>query len=136
VRTPAFTWWGGALGPRLLNHRVCRACKLGFNAKTRGSNTRAIIIYQVVVFAVAIGALTTLWAWNGTRQVTAFVDGCAVTCAKGGSSPADCQRMCECVATDLRRDGDDNFRRVLTEAARTGTVPREISEAAARCRGQ
>ncbi len=25
VLTPEFTWWGGAIGPRLLNHRVCCA---------------------------------------------------------------------------------------------------------------
>jgi hypothetical protein len=134
VRTPAFTWWGGALGPRMLHHRVCGACKLGFNAKTRQSNTRAIILYQVVAFAVAIGGLIAFWTWNGERKVTAFVDGCAGSCVKSGASQDDCQSMCECVAAGLRRDGDAHFRQVLSEAERTGTPPREVAEVAARCR--
>ena len=53
VRKPGFTWWGGALGPRMLNHRICNSCGFGYNAKTGKSNTTAIIVYQVVLFAIA-----------------------------------------------------------------------------------
>jgi len=135
VKTPAFTWWGGALGPRMLNHRVCGGCKLGFNAKTRQSNMKAIILYQVVTFAVAIGGLIAFLVWNSGRQVTAFVDGCTNACTKTASHD-ECQRMCECVAADLRREGDAHFRKVLSEAARTGAPPPEVGEAAERCRAQ
>ncbi len=60
VRKPGFTWWGGALGPRMLNHRICNACGFGYNAKTGQSNTTAIVIYQVVVFAIAIAIFVAL----------------------------------------------------------------------------
>lgn len=55
VRKPSFTWWGGALGPRVLNHRICKACGFGYNAKTGKSNTTAIVIYQVVAFVIVFG---------------------------------------------------------------------------------
>ena len=42
---PTFTWWGGLLGPKLLNHTVCGGCGLGFNAKNGKSNSTAIGIY-------------------------------------------------------------------------------------------
>ena len=136
IKKPAFTWWGGAVGPRMFDHRVCRSCKFGYSAKTGRSNTRAIVIYQGVMLAVAAVAVIAAWTWNTSREATAFVDGCARTCAQAGSSHADCQKMCECVAADLRRDGDVHFRQLLSEAARTGEAPRELGEAAARCRAQ
>jgi hypothetical protein len=120
----------------MLHHRVCGACKLAFNAKTGGSNTRAIVIYQVVTLAVAFGVLGAVWAWNGARQVSSFVQGCTGGCVKAGTSHDECVRLCECVATDLRRDGDAHFRQILSETARTGTPTPELGEAAARCRGQ
>ena len=52
VRKPSFTFWGGAIGPRLLNHRICNSCGFGFNGKTGKSNMGAIITYQVVIFAI------------------------------------------------------------------------------------
>ena len=48
-----FTWWGGVLGPKLFHHTKCNECKYVFNSKTRKSNTTAIVIYSVVLFAVA-----------------------------------------------------------------------------------
>lgn len=53
VNAPKFTWWGGALGPRMLSHRVCNGCGFGHNARTGRSNTTAIVIYQVVLFVIA-----------------------------------------------------------------------------------
>jgi hypothetical protein len=55
VERPVFTWWGGILGPKLLNHAVCKACRLGFNAKTRRpKNDRAILAYFGVAAGIAV----------------------------------------------------------------------------------
>ena len=48
ARPVKFTWWGGALGPRLFNHHKCHACRYQFNAKTGLPNTTAIVIYLLV----------------------------------------------------------------------------------------
>ena len=45
LRKPSFTWWGGLLGPKLLNHTVCGGCGFGYNAKSGKSNNTAIGIY-------------------------------------------------------------------------------------------
>jgi hypothetical protein len=47
-----FTWWGGAIGPAMLNHVKCLACGTEYNAKSGQSNTMGIIIYSVVIIAV------------------------------------------------------------------------------------
>lgn len=49
-----FTWWGGALGPKLFNVVQCTQCRTRFNGKTGGSLTNVIIVYQVVSCAVAL----------------------------------------------------------------------------------
>ena len=49
-----FTWWGGILGPRLLNVVSCSGCGKQYNGKTGQSNTNAIIIYSVVVVVIAV----------------------------------------------------------------------------------
>ncbi len=54
VHKPSFTWWGGLLGPRLLNHHVCNGCGLGFNGTTGKSNATAIGIYLAVGVGLAI----------------------------------------------------------------------------------
>lgn len=48
-----FTWWGGVLGARLLNHVKCQNCGAKYNGKTGKDNTTGIIIYSIVagVFA-------------------------------------------------------------------------------------
>ena len=51
---PSFTWWGGLLGPKLLNHTVCGSCSFGFNSKTGKSNATAIGIYMGVAVGIAI----------------------------------------------------------------------------------
>jgi hypothetical protein len=63
IHKPSFTWWGGALGPKLLSHRVCRKCGFGFNSKTRQSNTTAIVVYSVIVCTIA-GAIAFALAWR------------------------------------------------------------------------
>ena len=49
-----FTWWGGVLGPRMLNHAKCALCRSTFNSKTGKSNTTAILIYQGVAIAIGL----------------------------------------------------------------------------------
>ncbi len=51
---PTFTWWGGLIGPKLLNHTVCGSCSHGFNGKTGKSNKTAIGIYVGVAFSIAL----------------------------------------------------------------------------------
>ena len=55
-----FTWWGGALGPKLFNHVKCNHCGTTFNAKTGKSNNTAIAIYSVVVTAIVIAVVVGL----------------------------------------------------------------------------
>jgi hypothetical protein len=54
IYKPTFTWWGGMVGPAILNHRVCRQCSFSFNGKTGKSNNSAIAIYMAVIFGIAI----------------------------------------------------------------------------------
>ena len=48
-----YTWWGGVLGPRMLHHTKCQACSYTYNSKTGKSNTQGIIIYSIIILAVA-----------------------------------------------------------------------------------
>src|SRR5262245_46789930 len=56
LHKPSFTWWGGMLGPSLLEHHVCRGCGFGFNGKTGKSNSGAITTYIVITSIVAVAA--------------------------------------------------------------------------------
>lgn len=49
-----YTWWGGAIGPRMLNHVQCVECRYKYNGKTGRSNRRAIVIYNIVGFGVGV----------------------------------------------------------------------------------
>jgi hypothetical protein len=57
-----FTWWGGALGPRLFRVLRCAQCRTQYNGKTGGKLTKTILIYQGValLLGVAIVVLFTL----------------------------------------------------------------------------
>lgn len=51
-----YSWWGGALGPKILNHVKCLHCSATFNSKTGKSNNVGITVYIVVsTILVAIG---------------------------------------------------------------------------------
>ena len=52
-----FTWWGGALGPKLFNVVRCGGCNGQYNGKTGASLTRTIVVYQIIAIAV-FGSLT------------------------------------------------------------------------------
>jgi len=49
-----YTWWGGIVGPSLMNLMKCSGCKCLFNGKTGKPATKAIVIYFVIVWAVAL----------------------------------------------------------------------------------
>jgi transposase-like protein len=51
-----FTWWGGALGPRMFTHVKCQNCGAEYNGKTGKSNQQNIIIYTLVGFVIAFCA--------------------------------------------------------------------------------
>jgi transposase-like protein len=48
-----FTWWGGALGPRLISHVKCQNCATEYNGKTGKSNQTGILLYFLVTFVLA-----------------------------------------------------------------------------------
>ena len=53
-RVPTFTWWGGAIGHRIISHVYCNQCNSGFNSKTGKNNTMNIILYQVGVTVILL----------------------------------------------------------------------------------
>jgi hypothetical protein len=53
-----YTWWGGAVGPRLFKVVQCNQCRTRYNGRTGGKLTMIIVGYQVVVLLV----LVVLWA--------------------------------------------------------------------------
>jgi hypothetical protein len=59
ARPVKFTWWGGALGPRMLSHVKCANCGNPYNGKKGVDNTTGIVIYTVVcaVIGLAIGVM-------------------------------------------------------------------------------
>lgn len=58
----SFTWWGGALGPKLLTHVKCGACGMKYNGKTGRDNTTNIVIYSVVVAVISFALLVVIGA--------------------------------------------------------------------------
>jgi len=48
-----FTWWGGALGPRMFTHVKCENCGTQYNGTTGKSNQQSIIIYMLVSVVLA-----------------------------------------------------------------------------------
>ena len=59
-----FTWWGGALGPRLFHVVRCSSCRAQYNGRTGGKLTTVIVVYQLVAVAVlGLGC----WAWFASR---------------------------------------------------------------------
>ena len=53
IERVGFSWWGGVIGPKLLNHVKCRSCNSKYNGKTGESNTKGIIIYSVIACIIA-----------------------------------------------------------------------------------
>jgi uncharacterized protein (DUF983 family) len=60
-----FTWWGGVLGPKILNHVKCRGCGKNYNGKSGKDNTTGIVLYSVVVGILALGLAFVMFAALG-----------------------------------------------------------------------
>ena len=54
VKKPSYTWWGGFLGPAIINHWVCQQCRFGFNPRTGQSTQGAITAYVLVTVGIAL----------------------------------------------------------------------------------
>ena len=48
----SFTWWGGALGPRLFNLVKCNSCGTEYNGRTGKPNQQNMIIYLVISLVI------------------------------------------------------------------------------------
>ncbi len=62
-----FTWWGGALGPRVLTHVKCPSCSHKYNGKTGKDNTAGIVIYSLVVGIAAFVLMFFVFFWIASR---------------------------------------------------------------------
>jgi rubredoxin len=49
-----YTWWGGVIGPKVLNHVMCLGCGHKYNGKTGQDNTQGIVIYSIVVGVIVL----------------------------------------------------------------------------------
>ena len=54
VKKPSYTWWGGFLGPAIINHWVCQQCRFGFNPRTGASTQGAITAYVLVSVGIVV----------------------------------------------------------------------------------
>jgi hypothetical protein len=48
-----FTWWGGAVGPRVFGVVKCTQCRTKYKGKTGATLTSSILIYQGVVVVIS-----------------------------------------------------------------------------------
>ena len=60
-----FTWWGGILGPKLLNHVKCGDCGSKYNGKSGKDNTTGIVIYSIVVAVLVLALVVVMFAALG-----------------------------------------------------------------------
>lgn len=54
IKKVRWTWWGGIIGPALINTTKCESCGHTFNGNTGKSNVSAIVIYSVLLLVVII----------------------------------------------------------------------------------
>jgi hypothetical protein len=65
VKKVGYTWWGGMIGPRLMNHTKCNHCGTTYNGKSGKSNAMGIILFNVAIASLCLFgacALTAFWA--------------------------------------------------------------------------
>ncbi|HBW48500.1 MAG TPA: hypothetical protein DEF47_01185 [Herpetosiphon sp.] len=54
------SWWGGIVGPKMVNLVKCPQCKLQYNGKTGASVSKFIVIYVgawVLLFLIVVAVL-------------------------------------------------------------------------------
>jgi len=62
AKRSGYTWWGGLIGPRILNHVKCQQCGTTYNGKTGSADlTGGIVLYSVVVFVIVLALLGLCW---------------------------------------------------------------------------
>ena len=64
VSKPTFTWWGGFLGPKIIDHVKCMRCGFAFNPSTGAPITGAIVVYSVVVGLIAVLLIVALMSMH------------------------------------------------------------------------
>lgn len=52
-----YTWWGGVLGPKLMNLYKCESCRFQFNRATGKGASKAIWTYNIVALVLALVVL-------------------------------------------------------------------------------
>jgi len=50
----SYTWWGGFLGPALINTVRCRECRTQYNGVHGDYNTMRIVFYTLICFAIVL----------------------------------------------------------------------------------
>ena len=56
-----WTFWGGALGPRMMNHVRCKNCRSAYNGTHGCFNTAGIAIYTVVSMVIALAIVAMIF---------------------------------------------------------------------------
>lgn len=64
ARAVTFSWWGGVLGPKLLNHVECVRCGTTFNGRSGQPNTLGIAVYLLVSLVVIGLVLWKVFPWS------------------------------------------------------------------------
>jgi hypothetical protein len=136
VRAPKFTWWGGFLGPKLFNHRVCGACGFAFNAKTGRSNKGAVLTYAGVGVAIGIGigvaAAINVASKAHSVDFAAVKRGCMKTC-QASASASQCETGCSCFVHELEQMDPKAVRSFLESASSSKSLPPDVEAATKRC---
>jgi hypothetical protein len=138
VRAPKFTWWGGALGPRLFHHRVCDACRFTFNAKTGRSNKGPVFVYTGVGVAIGIaigaGILHVAIVNAESNRQSVILAGVKRGCMKTCQAPvAQCETHCSCFVHELEGMDPKDARSLIESAASAKKLPPELEAARERC---
>lgn len=62
-----FTWWGGALGPKMLTHVKCQNCGHKYNGKSGNNNTAGIAVYMVIVGVISFALMAVIAVFVASR---------------------------------------------------------------------
>ncbi|MFI5385826.1 MAG: hypothetical protein ACHQ50_06865 [Fimbriimonadales bacterium] len=62
TRKIKFSWWGGVVGPGIMNLMKCESCGCQFNGKTGRPALKAIVAYNVVIYLLMLVVVLWLFA--------------------------------------------------------------------------